>query len=130
MRILSRVRRIGVDVVVVIVGFNVVQYIVDAHAGTTASECNSVISQSGLYRVESCVTGGNGDIDDFVGRLYDAHSGKLLARTDFDSMDGGRPEFMPDESAVIFRRGEGNGSGSGTIDIPPNWRDRLRAILP
>ncbi|POR50213.1 hypothetical protein B0G62_109121 [Paraburkholderia eburnea] len=87
-------------------------------------------SQSGLYRAESCVTGMNGNVVYYVGRLYDAHRGVLLARTDFDSMDGGLPEFMPDESAVIFRRGEGNGSGTGFIDIPPNWLERLHAKIP
>ncbi|WP_321954294.1 hypothetical protein [Paraburkholderia bannensis] len=72
----------------------------------------------------------DGNVAFYVGKLYDAHSGKVLARTDFDSMDGGLPEFLPDESAVIFRRGEGDGSGTGFIDIPPDWRARLKAKIP
>ncbi|MDP9645160.1 hypothetical protein J2793_000582 [Paraburkholderia caledonica] len=130
MMALSRLRRIGVAVAVGVVGVAVVQYMLDARVRISAQECYSVTSKSGSYRAQSCVKGGNGNVDDYVGRLYDGHSGKLLARTDFDSMDGGIPEFMPDESAVIFRRGEGNGSGHGVIDIPPNWLDRLRANVP
>ncbi|WP_321880831.1 hypothetical protein [Paraburkholderia bannensis] len=68
----------------------------------------------------------DGNVAFYVGKLYDAHSGKALAQTDFDSMDGGDPEFMPDESAILFR-----GSGeSGEIHIPPDWRARLKAKIP
>ncbi|WP_321781673.1 hypothetical protein [Paraburkholderia sp. J94] len=124
------VRRVVFFIVFVLVAFSVMQYVFDARARAVARECQSVISKSGSYRAESCVTGGDGNVLIYVGRLYDVRSGELLARTDFDSLDGGLPEFMPDESAVLFRRGEGNGSGAGVIAIPPNWLERLRAKIP
>ncbi|NIF54129.1 hypothetical protein [Burkholderia sp. Ax-1724] len=74
------------------------------------------------------MTDSNGAVDFFVGKLYDARSGKLLARVDFESMDGGMPWFMPDDSAVGFQ-GARIGD-TGALSIPPNWRDRLRAIFP
>ncbi|WP_321843615.1 hypothetical protein [Paraburkholderia bannensis] len=117
-------------IVVMVAGLSVLQYICDMRARVRAHECISVTSQSGIYRAQSCVTNMDGNVAFYVGKLYDAHSGKVLARTDFDSMDGGLPEFLPDESAVIFRRGEGDGSGTGFIDIPPDWRARLKAKIP
>lgn len=126
MTVFVRTRRVGVLVAICVVAFGVVQYVSSARKRAAARECINVTSQSGLYRAESCVTDVNGNLVLFVGRLYDAHSGTLIARVDFDSMDGGAPQFMPDESAVLFR-GAGD---SGEIGIPPNWRDRLRASLP
>jgi hypothetical protein len=118
--------RFFVFIGVVVAGFCTLQYILDARAHARAHGCIEATSKSGLYRAESCVTGMDGNLVFYVGKLYDAHSGKLLARTDFDSMDGGDPEFMPDESAIVFR-----GSGdSGEIHIPPDWRERLRARIP
>lgn len=113
-------------VAIVVVGFNVFQYVLDAKARANANECYAVTSPSGLYRSESCVTGMDGNLVFFVGKLYDAHSGKVLARTDFDSMDGGEPAFMPDESATMFRGSE----ETGEISIPPNWLERLKAKIP
>jgi hypothetical protein len=111
---------------VAVTGFNMIDYILDARARVFADECIDVASPSGLYRARSCVKRVDGNVFFYVGKLYDAHSGKLLARTDFDSMDGGDPEFMPDESAIVFR-----GSGdSGEIHIPPDWQERLRARIP
>ncbi|WP_322052774.1 hypothetical protein [Paraburkholderia bannensis] len=105
---------------------SVLRYVCDARARARAHDCISVTSHSGFYRAQSCVTGMDGNVAFYVGKLYDAHSGKVLARTDFDSMDGGDPEFMPDESAILFR-----GSGeSGEIHIPPDWRERLKAKIP
>lgn len=124
MTVRLRFRRVSTIVVCALLLIAVWEYASDAVSRKTATECINVISQSRLYRAQSCVTGGNGSVEYYVGRLYDANGGALLARTDFDSMDGGAPEFMPDESAVLFK-----GSNAG-IDIPPNWRDRLRAKLP
>ncbi|POR50215.1 hypothetical protein B0G62_109123 [Paraburkholderia eburnea] len=119
-------RRAVFVVAVIVAGFSVFQYIQGARARAKAHECVAVTSQSGRYRAQSCVTGMDGNVFFYVGRLYDAYSGEMLARTDFDSMDGGDPEFMPDESAILFR-----GSGdSGEIHIPPNWLERLHAKIP
>lgn len=86
------------------------------------------VLHSGQFRAESCVTDSNGDVDFFVGRLYDAHTGEVLARVDFDSVDGGMPWFMPDDSAVDF---EGAQIGkTGGLSIPPSMIDRLRAKIP
>jgi hypothetical protein len=110
----------------VVAGLGLFQYFLNARARAKAHECVAVTSQSGRYRAQACVIGMDGNVFFYVGRLYDAHSGEVLARTDFDSMDGGAPEFMPDESAILFR-----GSGdSGEIHIPPNPLDRLRAKIP
>ncbi|QNB15214.1 hypothetical protein [Paraburkholderia tropica] len=128
MSVPKRVRRIVVVGVSIVVAFIVVQYIFDARERAKANDCYSVTSPSGRYRAEACETGANGNVVSFVGRLYELHSGALLARTDFDSMDGSLPVFMPDESAVMFRRG--GDDASGTVAIPPNWRDKLRAKLP
>jgi hypothetical protein len=111
-------------------GFGIYQYILDAIARTYAHDCIEATSKSGLYRAESCVTGMDGNAVLYVGRLYDARRGVLLARTDFDSVDSRLPEFSPDERSVIFRRGEGDGSGTGYINIPPNWLERLKAKIP
>ncbi|MBB3257311.1 hypothetical protein F4827_002142 [Paraburkholderia bannensis] len=107
-----------------------IDYILDALARAFAHECVDVASPSGLYRARSCVTRVDGNVVFYVGKLYDTHSGQLLARTDFDSVDSRLPEFLPDESAVIFRRGEGDGSGTGFINIPPNWLERIKAKIP
>ncbi len=122
-----RVRsRLVVVFVAAIAGFSILQYILDVRARARAHQCVDVTSQSGSYRAQSCVTNIDGNVAFYVGKLYDAHSGKALAQTDFDSMDGGDPEFMPDESAILFR-----GSGeSGEIHIPPDWRARLKAKIP
>ncbi|WP_322068481.1 hypothetical protein [Paraburkholderia bannensis] len=119
-------KRLVIFIMVMVAGLSVLRYILDARARARGHECISVTSQSGIYRAQSCVTGMDGNVAFYVGKLYDAHSGKVLARTDFDSMDGGDPEFMPDESAILFR-----GSGeSGEIHIPPDWRERLKAKIP
>ena len=125
MTILARIRRVGLVIVVVMVGFNVVEYIIDARARARGHECIDATSQDGRYRAQSCVTGGNGSVEYYVGRLYDAHSGRLLARTDFESMDGGEPLFIPDGNGVFFR-----GGAEGAIHFPPSWRDKLRAVIP
>ncbi|WP_027820037.1 hypothetical protein [Paraburkholderia bannensis] len=119
-------KRFVIFIVVMVAGLSVLQYVCDASARARAHECIAVTSHSGLYRAQSCVTGMDGNVAFYVGKLYDAHSGKVFARTDFDSMDGGDPEFTPDESAILFR-----GSGeSGEIHIPPDWRERLKARIP
>jgi hypothetical protein len=124
MTVRSLVRRMCVGVFVAVMGYNAVQYVFDARARAKAHECISVTSQNGLYLAESCVTDADGNLVFYVGKLYEARGGALLARTDFDSMDGGAPEFMPDESAVVFKGGDAG------IDIPPKWLDRLRAKIP
>ncbi|WP_028225178.1 hypothetical protein [Paraburkholderia ferrariae] len=124
----ERVRRAVFIVAIIVAAFIVIRYVFDARACSKANNCYSVTSHSGRYRPEVCETDADGNLVSFVGRLYDAHSGKLLARTDFDSMDSSLPEFMPNESAVIFR--SGGDDDSGVVDIPPNWRDRSRAEIP
>jgi hypothetical protein len=123
-------RNLLIAFAVAVTGFNMIDYILDARARVFAYECIDVVSPSGLYRARSCVTGVDGNVVFYVGRLYDARRGVLLARTDFDSVDSRLPEFSPDERSVIFRRGEGDGSGTGYINIPPNWLERLKAKIP
>ncbi|WP_322060748.1 hypothetical protein [Paraburkholderia sp. J63] len=111
-------------IVIFIIG---IQYAFNAWKRETAKECISVTSHSGLYRAESCVTGGDGNLLFYVGKLYTTRGGAPVARVSFDSMEGGQPEFMFDDSAVLF---EGANGDSGQIKIPPTFLDRLRASVP
>jgi hypothetical protein len=123
-------QRLLIILVFVIAAFSIVQYIREARSRANAHECYEVTSPSGLYRAQSCATGVDGNVVFYVGRLYDARPGVLLARTDFGSVDSRLPAFLPDERSVLFRRGEGDGAGTGFINIPPNWLERLKAKIP
>lgn len=103
------------------------EYGLEAWRRTTATECIAVISHNGLYRAESCVSGGSGNLIRFVGRLYETANGKLVGKTSFDSTDGGAPKFTYDDGAVLFQGAQGD---AGMIDIPPTLSERLRAKLP
>ncbi|QBQ98923.1 hypothetical protein [Paraburkholderia pallida] len=123
---MRKFRRFGVIVLSFTIALVLIDYGCEARRRAKAGECMDTTSHNGLYRAQACITSVSGNVVFFVGRLYEARTGKLVAETTFDSMDGGVPDFMPDDHAVLFD----GGGDSGLIDVPPSLLDRLRAKIP
>ncbi|MFD1554180.1 hypothetical protein ACFSHT_00875 [Paraburkholderia silviterrae] len=122
----GKIKRVGVGILACFTLITLTSYVFDARRRARATECVNATSHNGLYRAQSCLTGTRGNVGDYVGRLYEARTGNLVAETTFDSMDGGVPDFMDDDHAVLFD----GGGDSGLIYIPPSLLDRLRAKIP
>lgn len=117
--------RLGVLILSCMIFVVLIDYGCEARRRAMASECIDATSHNGLYRAQSCITSVSGNVAFFVGRLYETRTGKLVAEATFDSMDGGAPDFMPDDRAVLFE----GGADSALIDIPPSLLDRLRTKI-
>lgn len=94
------------------------------------TECRKSASPDGLYVAERClldwVPGGSSK---YVGRLFDAKSGKLLAQKTFSTSV---PEisWLNYEGAIVsFSVGDAD-DGGADISLPPSRWDRLLAARP
>lgn len=90
--------------------------------------CVSSTSANGVYIAELCLlTWSSRDIPEYVGRLYDAKSGKMLVQSVFLTSD---PEIRWFKTGdLAFSRGDG-GDGSGFVTLPPSSWDKLLAARP
>jgi len=79
-----------------------------------------------MYRAEKCVTGADGNVTYFVGRIYSMKTGELLSEQELSSTSYTYPEFLDDDSTAFFDSGGDN----SIIDLPPSLLDRIRAKLP
>ncbi|MGV2293256.1 hypothetical protein AAHK20_31425 [Trinickia sp. YCB016] len=87
--------------------------------------CVSSTSTDDAYVAELCLlTWSSRDIPEYVGRVYDAKSGKMLAQSTFLTSD---PEVIWFKSGgLAFSRGD----EAAFIDLPPSKWDRLLAARP
>lgn len=106
------------------------------------SECKKSTSPDGIYIAERCFlevqSFRDGDAR-YVGRLFDAGSGKLLAEHTFitpvpdlfwsPGFRSGEPVAHYVSPSVNFSRGGEEGDGSD-ISLPPSLWDRLLAARP
>ncbi|MFT4070211.1 hypothetical protein [Paraburkholderia sp.] len=94
------------------------------------TECQSSKSPDGLYMAERClldrVPGGNSK---YVGRLFNAQSGALLAQHTFATPVPIILWSSYEGKTVLFSVGDGGGD-STYIPIPPSRWDRFLAARP
>ncbi|WP_156966925.1 hypothetical protein [Paraburkholderia ferrariae] len=106
--------------------------------------CETSISPNSKYMAERCTLSLNtwpGDYE-YVARLFDKKTGKLLAQSTFDTMetsfnwsngldysDDGGKTVKHDGASVYFQRGGEEGDGSN-FELPPSLWDRLLAMRP
>ena len=92
------------------------------------TECHKSTSPDGLYVGERCllewVPGGNSE---FVGRLFDASTGRLLAQHTFSTPVPQIEWLDYNGEYVSFSNGDG-GDDSVYISLPPSIWDRLLAL--
>ncbi|QBQ96353.1 hypothetical protein [Paraburkholderia pallida] len=87
-----------------------------------AYDCTRSTSPNGRYIAEECTLDWNrGDNPKYVGRVFDAASGKLIARQIFRTPV---PEIMWGDSYLLFQRG---GDGEGLVNLPPSRYERINA---
>jgi hypothetical protein len=112
-----------------IVGLGVIYFCLFNHT-PHGRECESSKSPDGLYMAERCllkwVPGGDSK---YVGRLFDARNGKLLAQHTFATPVPQVAWFNYEEIYVSFSIGDG-GDDATYISIPPSKWDRLLAARP
>jgi len=94
------------------------------------AECQKSTSPDGFYTAERCLLHWHpGGDSDYVGRVYDAKSGKLLAQRTFSTTV---PEisWLSYEGAIVsFSIGDVD-VGDADIPLPPSRWDRLLAARP
>jgi hypothetical protein len=106
------------------------------------TNCKSSKSPDGLYIAERCLLAWDpGFSSDYVGRLFDAKTGKLLAQCSFSTpvpeilwspgfYSSGRSSTMEYIGpSVVFSRGDPDSGDSG-ISLPPSKWDQLLAARP
>ena len=89
-------------------------------------DCVTSTAESGIYVAELCMlTWSSRDDPEYVGRIYDAKSRKLLVQSTFSTSV---PEIMWfDDGNMSFSRG---GDEAAFIDLPPSKLNRLLAARP
>ena len=94
------------------------------------TECERSTSPSGLYVAERCVLRWvpRGD-SKYVGRLFDAKSGRKLAQHTFSTPVPQIAWFDYTDLYVSFSIGD-DGDGSPYISLPPSKWDRILAARP
>jgi hypothetical protein len=94
------------------------------------TECDSSISPDNRYIAERCLLrwmpGGNSE---YVGRVSDRQTGKLLAQHTFSTPVPELQWFSYSDAYVSFSNGDG-GDNSVYIELPPSLWDRLLASRP
>ena len=86
-----------------------------------AYDCVRSTSSNGRYIAEECTLDwDHGGYPKYVGRVYDAASGKLIARQTFHTPV---PEIMWGDTYVLFQRG----GGDGLVNLPPSRYERINA---
>ncbi|MFM0338963.1 hypothetical protein [Paraburkholderia fungorum] len=103
-----------------------VNYWIGVDLRSKAHDCKKASSDGGRYIAELCLLRWNpGNDSDYVGRVYDAKDGELLAKRTF-STPAPELSWWKDES-VSFSSG---GDDSSWVILPPSVYDRLLARLP
>ncbi|MBB5421905.1 hypothetical protein HDG40_000046 [Paraburkholderia sp. JPY158] len=108
-------------------------------------ECRNSAPVDGIYRAELCLlrwAPGRSGSPEYVGRLFDAKSGRLLAQRTFSTpvpdlfwSTGLRYSLNPYSPprylgpSVEFSRGDA-GKGDARISLPPSFWDKLAAARP
>src|SRR6202012_408825 len=94
------------------------------------TECQSSKSPDGLYIAQRCllnwVPGGNSQ---YVGRLFDANSGQLVAQHTFATPVPTILWSSYEGATVLFAVGDGDDDAT-YIPIPPSTWDKLLAARP
>jgi hypothetical protein len=94
------------------------------------TECKKSTSPNGLYTAERCllewVPGGNSE---YVGRVFDAKSGKKLAQHAFSTPDPQIAWYSYTAIYVSFSIGDG-GDDATYILLPPSKWERFLAARP
>ncbi|WP_434114827.1 hypothetical protein [Paraburkholderia caffeinilytica] len=104
----------------------IVNYWISADLRSKARDCSKTSSDGGRYTAELCLLRWNpGGDSDYIGRVYNAKDGELLAERTFRTPV---PElsWWKDEN-VSFSRG---GDDSSLVTLPPTLYDRLLAQIP
>jgi hypothetical protein len=107
-----------------------VLYLVLFNHTPQGTECKRSTSPDGDYIAERCVLNWNpGDSTEYVGRLFDAKNGRLLAEL---TLKTPVPELSWSDfegKSVSFSIGDAD-DNDGSIPIPPSQWDRLLAARP
>jgi hypothetical protein len=101
--------------------FIIIPYAYHAAMRSGTQECSRETHES--YIGELCYTPREWGM---VFRLYDAHSGELLAERDFLDPDVKGLLWIDNQVQYDFSPED----GKGFVVLPPTWLDRLRAKLP
>jgi hypothetical protein len=130
-------------VALIAVGIGVIYFFFFNHT-PQGTHCKRSKSPDGLYTAERCLLGWDpGFSSDYVGRLFDAKRGKLLAEHTFStpvpdlfwspgmfySSDPNSPVIRYAGPSVVFSSGDLVDGDSG-ISLPPSSWDRLLAARP
>lgn len=102
----------------------VIDYTSNVWLRSNAHDCQRKQSENGAYIAELCLLRDNGHDADYLGRVYAAHGGALLAKRTFDATEA---DIYWDRGSVAFKRG---GNGDDLILMPPTLLDGLMARLP
>ena len=120
----SVIRKCGAALLTVAIVVVVVDYTSSVLLRSNARDCQRTQSDNGAYIAELCLLRDNGHDADYLGRVYAAQGGALLADRTFDTPESG---IYWDNESVAFERG---GTGDSLIFLPPTMLDGLRARLP
>lgn len=136
-----RLVRIGAIVLAALTGIGTLYFSL-CDRTPRGTECEKSSSPDGIYIAERCFlevqSFDNGD-KKYVGRLFDARSGRLLAQHTFitpvpelfwsSGFYSGEPNPHYIEPSVNFSRGGEDGDGSA-ISLPPSFWEKLMAARP
>lgn len=108
--------------VIAIAGLALLYFYITHLSDSNAYDCVRSTSPNGRYVAEECVLdSGRGGNPKYVGRVYEAASGKLIARQTFRTPV---PEIMWGGDYLLFQRG---GDGEGLVNLPPSRYERINA---
>lgn len=97
-------------------------FFITHRSDSRAYDCVRSTSPNGLYVAEECTLDwDHGDNPKYVGRIYDAASGKLISRQTFHTPV---PEIIWGGDYLLFQRG---GDGDGLVSLPPSLYERINA---
>jgi hypothetical protein len=100
-------------------------YFIVRDPDSMARQCSRATSPNGQYVAELClIRWGGGSNPEYLGRVYESKTGKLLVRRRFHTPV---PELEWWKDEVSFSRG---GDDASYVKLPPTLYDRLVADLP
>ncbi len=122
---MSKVAKAATLFAIVIAAVAALAYAWGVDRRSKARECEKSRSPDGLYVAERCLVQWKGGNDpDYVGRVYDAKSGRLLVERSFSTPV---PELSWWKNTVSFSRG---GDEASEVYLPPSLYDRFKVLLP
>ena len=94
------------------------------------TECQESLSPDGLYKAERCllrwIPGGNSE---YVGRVFEAKSGRKLAQHTFSTPDPQIAWYSYSTVYVSFSIGDGGDNAANNL-LPPSAWERFLATRP